>query len=172
MVKHDNGGFSYFRQKVSSLSPETHMLGTRTCAYQRVTNASFSESFANVLNGWSLGCFSVFYYYCSLVSGHLIICRLCLNNISGNFSETKRWFGIFKLFFFNCLLVILLYLHFITIVNQEVTSWQTSAKDNNKPYDAKNGNFEHDYPETTQLTVTCSKSTIETLIKGVKYVQS
>ena len=68
------------------------------------------------------------------------------------------------------MLVILLYLHFITIVNQEVTSWQTSAKDNNKPYDAKN--FEHDYPETTQLTVTCSKSTIETLIKGVKYVQS
>ena len=31
------------------------MIRTRTFAYQGLRNSSFSENFANVLNGWSLG---------------------------------------------------------------------------------------------------------------------
>ena len=56
MIIFNRWWFIYFVRKIFRKSNISYpLVRTRTCAYQRVRNVSFSESFANVINEWSLG---------------------------------------------------------------------------------------------------------------------
>ena len=50
----EGSSIKYIRKIFRKTSISTSLICTRTCACQGVTNVSFSENFAYVLNGWPL----------------------------------------------------------------------------------------------------------------------
>ena len=100
----------YVRKIFRKTNISNILIRTRTCAYQGVTNVSFSENFAYVLNEWPpmVSSFSRLIIVFNVV---LYICTLCvkspnLNNLSLEFcfSSDGRFFSQEYIWQFSCVL--------------------------------------------------------------------